>query len=350
MSRFAAFLTTFAHVSGFHDTLLNSWPMIMAHDAATGYLLSELNPVYAWARTQHASSTAFTVQLDCGVRAFDMRGFVNKDGKFEFHHGTVEVDKDVDEALAEIVSWSNANPGLEDLIFVNSVDCDGCGTRMDEALAKAGIYSLKDCGVLNNLTLGSAGDLGKLSGGGHVLAVANESCVAQNYNPSLACSGFDEALCPDIAALSADELGKSNHAVNRCMGQLRETMANSNQAAPNAYYDCWTGGSGRDFAINRLFQVLRAQAAVPPSLGDRPSQLQALWQETTSSVVIGTMRFSSLLTDEAKSGLNQAVIADLQAGHLPYVNLLEINNACDGGPDMLKTLRQRLLKHAEILV
>jgi hypothetical protein len=67
------------------DIPLNQWPMVMSHDAATGYLkMNVLNAeVYKWTITQTANASG---QLDCGTRAFDWRPAVNK-GKLVMHHG-----------------------------------------------------------------------------------------------------------------------------------------------------------------------------------------------------------------------------------------------------------------------
>ena len=46
-------------VAAFGDTALNAWPMLFAHDAATGYLAGETLVTW-WARTQQPSERAFT--------------------------------------------------------------------------------------------------------------------------------------------------------------------------------------------------------------------------------------------------------------------------------------------------
>ena len=70
-------------------------------------------------------------------------------------------------------------------------------------------------------------------------------------------------------------------------------------------------------------------------------QAQALWQESTDSVVIGTLRGSSLLEDEAKSTLNALITSKIQQGAWPNLTFIEVNNVCDGGRDLLAALRNR---------
>ena len=53
-----------------NTTLLGSWPMIHAHDAATTYL--ETGIVDEWAKTQQDGGVASL--FECGARALDWRG------------------------------------------------------------------------------------------------------------------------------------------------------------------------------------------------------------------------------------------------------------------------------------
>ena len=71
------------------------------------------------------------------------------------------------------------------------------------------------------------------------------------------------------------------------------------------------------------------------------TQSQALWQETADSVVIGTLRNSSLLMDEQRSALNQLLAQEVRAGRWAHLNLLEVNNVCDGGAELMAAIRGR---------
>ena len=68
--------------------------------------------------------------------------------------------------------------------------------------------------------------------------------------------------------------------------------------------------------------------------------MQALWEETAESVVLGTLKRSSLLADEVRSSLNAKLAAAVGAGRWGKINLLEVNNVCDGGPELLAALRK----------
>ena len=70
------------------------------------------------------------------------------------------------------------------------------------------------------------------------------------------------------------------------------------------------------------------------------AQAQALWQESAASVAVGASRNSSLLRDERESGLNAALASLVRAGRWRgRLNLLEVNNICDGGPQLLAAMR-----------
>ena len=69
-------------------------------------------------------------------------------------------------------------------------------------------------------------------------------------------------------------------------------------------------------------------------------QAQALWQESAASVAAGASRNSSLLRDERESGLNAALASLVRAGRWRgRLNLLEVNNVCDGGSQLLAAMR-----------
>jgi len=109
--------------------------------------------------------------------------------------------------------------------------------------------------------------------------------------------------------------------------------------------------------------------AGPPSDGQFFSA-QMIWQEDADSVVVGTEKLSSLLKDEEHSGLNWNVIdqvrvipvylgcmlidnannfsivitrdlccGQIRAGNYTHFNFYEINNACNGGPELFSELQ-----------
>ena len=281
--------------SPYSDVPLTSWPMLMTHDAATGYMQGSLDPRVVWGQTQPSSTQAFTSQLDCGARAFDMRPHVTKKGDLVFHHGDVEVSQDAEKSIAEIVQWAHLHPSLEDFVLIYNWDCTGmnCSDRFEGLLGKYNLRTLTDCSKLNQ-TLSTAASMAKLPQGGHVLVVSG--CVSQKCNASLACSGFDKSLdaVPFTHTLPADCRALENASFDeqlRCGHALQQS--NNPAALAFGYYHCWVGDSGHDFAVQRLMDYLVQVASSPPP-GDSFTELQALWQETPQSVAShGELQFIS---------------------------------------------------------
>ena len=77
-----------------NTTLLGSWPMIHAHDAATTYLSTGI--VDEWAKTQQDGGVASL--FGCGARALDWRPSL-KDGVLQMHHGDIDIEYAMSDAL-----------------------------------------------------------------------------------------------------------------------------------------------------------------------------------------------------------------------------------------------------------
>ena len=77
-------------------TLLTHVPMIMTHDAGSGYLGKGL--VNRWTQTQ---SVGLGEQLKCGARAIDARP-MRQGNKTIWHHGGVGVDYAFGQSLADV--------------------------------------------------------------------------------------------------------------------------------------------------------------------------------------------------------------------------------------------------------
>ena len=70
--------------------------------------------------------------------------------------------------------------------------------------------------------------------------------------------------------------------------------------------------------------------------------VQALWEEDAASVAIGTLHGSSLMKDETKSNLNHLLTQRIKSGlwNVSQVGMIEINNVCDGGAELLAAFRE----------
>ena len=159
-----------------------------------------------------------------------------------------------------------------------------------EVLSKLGMGAVTSISQLQGLTVGAAKKLAN----GKALAVACGGCVIENYDPSIECY--------------------------------------------KPFYDpCWLSSSSS--AWSAFWSYMDKTSAVAPSPSGQLAMLQAHWQEGAGDVATGVLTGKSLLLDESDSKQNTRILQELKNGRFPNVNLLELNNVCDGGNE----LRQWLL-------
>lgn len=58
-----------------------------------------------------------------------------------------------------------------------------------------------------------------------------------------------------------------------------------------------------------------------------------------AGVIVGTVEGSSLLLDESRSQLNRLVTDKITSNAWEHVSFIEINNVCDGGPQLWEALK-----------
>lgn len=320
-------------------TPLTHVPMIMTHDAASGYLGTGL--VDRWTKTQ---PVGLANQLECGARAFDARPLY-KNGRVVWHHGSIAVNYPLEQSVDDIVAWLSHNP--TELVLFTVSDCSGgeeCMTGVHTAFATRNITIISDCDQLDGLTLGGAKKRGVLPGGGALLAVTGKplssgtACSEGNYDSSIACTGVGSETS---RAAIAKQCGVSLADLSTLPlpPHVEAALLSCPIAEPNGGYGCWTSDATHDKPIGTMLSYLDgvASKALHPKAF---TQSQALWQESTESVVIGTLRNSSLLTDERRSALNALLATSVRAHRWAHMGLLEVNNVCDGGPDLWAALKE----------
>ena len=312
-------------------TPLTCVPMIMAHDAGTGYLGDGL--VNRWAKTQ---SVGLADQLSCGARVFDARPrFLH--GQIIWHHGSVAAPYSFSHSVADIVSWLSEHP--TELVILPISNCDGgdrCLQGVRAAFAEHNVSDVADCRLLSGLTLGGTKMLAALPRGGALLGVTGATkhygtaCSVGNYDPTIACtSALSSALTGNRTVTPP---GEEN--LDRADSSDAMTLSQSGSDG----FGCWMTDPQRTIPVGRMLRYLDRVASMPLSPGSF-TQSQALWQESVESVVIGTLRNSSLLLDEQNSRLNQLIRQQVLARRWPHMNLLEVNNVCDGGQELWSALK-----------
>jgi len=298
-------------------TVLNAFPMIMAHDSATSYLKPGgpiSKEVFAWAKTQPDGGLAKLAQ--CGARAFDWRPSM-KNGVVEMHHGPIDIPYKMSDAMDELVAWCASS---SDLVVLGVTDCAGdhCANATMKLLAGKNISYITQCDELKGMTVAAAKARSALPGGGHLLAIFD--CWDMHFNDTIACRGFGGK--PDAA-------GPVTHPGTT-------TVVKSEALS----YSCWNTSTTKQGPLNEMFSYLdRVAAAGPNRTSGKLYTAQALWQETTEAIVLGGLAGSSLIDDEVQSQLNALVTARLAS--FTNVNLIEINNVCDGGPALYAEMQAR---------
>lgn len=124
---------------------------LRSHDSGTGYI-SKLNPFWKIAKVQEGG---FAKQLDCGVRAFDLRFLCNTAGLY-MHHGILPIIHSFTDALKEVKTWASAHP-QELILLINShysPNDDHCRAKVWQAMASLGLMT----------PIGSDGSCDKLQG------------------------------------------------------------------------------------------------------------------------------------------------------------------------------------------
>lgn len=292
-----------------HDTtrLLRDFPFIMSHDAATSMLDSKLNLIESYTQTQATGSLAG--QLDCGSRAFDYRPYLTSDGLLVAHHGPVKVKAySMKESIEGVIDWLNQEENKNELVilYVSHCKADGdddmqeqrCIEASRQLLENMGVSVTSDCDLLSSMTVADAFKTGQLSkSSGSLLAV--QGCINENFDVNVNCYGFYDKL---------------------------------------KTYCCY--GKHKEIPWNHLTSYLNNTAASAST--DALWMLQAHWQSDTASIPLGDLHRGSVLEDESKAGVNAWLAATLRARALPYenLNIIEVDNVCDGGNDILAALRE----------
>jgi len=289
------------------DKPLREFPMVMSHDAATSMLDVKLNVVGAYTQTQ-ADGELFS-QLDCGARAYDYRPYLKKDGSLIAHHGSIKVESAMRGSVQGVMDWLAKPAHSNELVVLYVSHClaDGddatqearCIEAAAALLAEMGVSSIRgDCSPLSSLTVGEALERGKLPQGGSLLAIFD--CTNENFVQSVNCWGVHDK---------------------------RE-------------YCCY--GKRKEVAWSALTSYLNSTASPLATAADNLWVMQAHWQSSAVSVPLGDLHRSSVLKDENKAQVNAWLAQALRDKAFPFktLNLVELDNVCDGGLEVLAALQE----------
>lgn len=274
------------------DIPLNEYAIIMSHDAATGYLVRD-HIVAKWAITQQGT---LYDQLNCGSRSFDYRPYYFN-GTVYAHHGGVKINVPLQEAVTDVTNWCTSHPSELVILYVNSCEGDeGCLDATLATLQQLHIPIITDCTDLNGLTVNQASEYGRLSTGGHLIALFE--CVEEEYDSTINCYGKD-FVC----------------------------------------YDSWPSNTS-DIPWNNMITYINQVTSSIPVADGRLWMTQAHWQSTAVSIVDGTLHNSSLLLDEERSNVNSWMAENIRNKTYQFLNIVEVDNVCDNGLSLLDAINE----------
>ena len=341
MRRAALHLTLLAAVSSSsaalakdpNRTLMHEWPMLMANDAATTYLRGGLlHPINTWAKTQ--PSGGLPGLLDCAARAFDWRPTLLANGTLAMHHAFDVIEESMGAALDDMLAWAAAKPNTpENLAVLGVTDCTcqdakaqpcACQGKVDQFLRSKNISYLTAADLQRGVTVADAMKMGARSDGGAAVVAVHD--WVSHYEPRVTCSGYLSGES------STGRRSRSIHSGGIIGGE--ETFP--------SLYTCYADSSSKAFPLNRMYQYIANVTELGPDPARRMGTVQALWEEDAASVAIGTLHGSSLLKDEVKSQLNSILTQRIKSGewNVSQVGIIEINNVCDGGVELLAAFRE----------
>ena len=228
--------------------------------------------------------------------------------------GGVVVHKQMKDAVSEVISWCDAHP--EELVIFYLTSCDGdegCKEAALDLMSTLGVYTISDCSELETLTIDDANAMARLPSGGSLLGLYD--CVDQQYDPSVNCYG-KEFACYECWDRENTEYPWE---------KMATYMDSATNQVPTSDGRLW-------------------MAQVCPTCCLGHSKLifmcpQAHWQSTAGSITIGTLHNSSLLLDEQRSGMNQWTATSIREGRFKHLNIVEVDNVCDGGLDILDAIK-----------
>jgi len=278
------------------ETPLSRVPFLMAHDAATSYRHDYSLPAEILAeQVQTQQEGGFTSLLNCGVRAFDLRPCHTDAGQLYMHHGDATIKRPLGDALQEIIDWAGSHRESLIIAYVShcggGVGCTGGPATSNQECESATAELLRELGITMlhsvDISYGEALERGRLSNGGLVLALEQ---VRENYDESIQyCAGL--------------------------------------KVKASAFAD--------------LFAYMDGIAALKPS-GSELVITQAHWQDPHTTFIDGCAE--SVLKMESASRINSELATRISSGRWPYINLLEVDYACDQGLELKAALKDHFVR------
>ena len=338
------------------DLALSEASFVMSHDAATGYMQrSQLLRAdgITWSYTQTQTGDLYQ-QLQDGARALDLRPKLWQNGTVVFHHGIITVPVSFEMALQDVIRWCNENPteivllltshytfgrvpqgGSGSVATTNDDDNEGDNpenyqnddqydqssdnaamvTALQKIYNQYGVLYVS-CADVYGWTVETVQEQAALETGGILLALDGKdvypgtSCAKENW--------VEAQVVP-------------------CWWTNRTSCKTSNVPYEEKLKDYILQSANNDPTDNSN------QLGPPSNLYRYPlNEIQALWQVTGQSAVIGLAHLSNIIADDTASKLHVNLVELIHGENMPgSISLLAVDNVALHGNALLSVLRNR---------
>ncbi|KAF4677387.1 hypothetical protein FOL47_001973 [Perkinsus chesapeaki] len=278
-----------------------------------GYTDPSLEDIVRWSKNQVGD---LQQQLDCGARAFDLRGACRDDGVVRIHHGIFVINVPLQRALQDLITWAGTHP--DELLLVQYQqylpDTEECRREVGNVSESLGLMksfggSGMPCDELRGLTVGDAKRLGRLANGGHVFVFEAGNCT----------------------------LGRGDV----------ECYTKESDGDALSYEPCFADGHGPSVKVKEMVDTLIELFSDAPPEDGRITTTAAHWQYDFNQFNGITEHHSSLLMDEYFSNLHYWIAAKMD--EMEHIGLLGLDNVCDRGLLIYDKLLRRIDDHLSSL-
>ena len=330
--------------------LLSQASFLMSHDSATGYIkpYSPSQSGVTWRYSKNQVGTAYQ-QLDDGARALDLRPKLLQNGTVIFQHGAINLPIRLETLVQDAVKWTTDNPDELVLLLAsdfayqsksnNYKDDDDFDVQEDgdtPAIVSAmnTIYQkfsvpYYPCNQVYDMTIAEIIEMAALPTGGYLLALDGQDyygtpCAKPNWVESQLVGCYSTSQNPNYE--SNKTISCTRHNSEKLQALQSYMLASSNNEATDSKY------------------VLG-----PPANAWPLNEIQAFWQVTSTSAVIGLSQWSSILDDNRQSNLNAEVMEMIHSAEkFRAISILAVDNVALHGNALLSVLRTACGQSSEL--
>jgi hypothetical protein len=307
----------------------------MSHDAATGYIKpGSFSPSgITWQYSKNQVGSVYR-QLDDGARALDLRPKLLSNGTVIFQHGSINIPVLFETLVSDAVKWCADNPDELVLLlssdfayqtssssaYVMDDDFNGQDSRPRIVSAMGNIYetmgvTYAQCGEVYGLTIAEIMGMAELPMGGYLIALDGQDyygtpCAKPNWVVNSLVGCYSTYNNKTLSCAHRDQVKVD--ALKRYM------LASANNEPTDYWYVLGPPSNIYKYPLN---------------------EVQALWQVTSASAVIGASRLSSILKDNEKSRLNEEIIDMIYDGQFNSISILAVDNVALHGNALLSVIR-----------